>query len=61
VRDSYDSTSGLLSLFLQEKLVLKDLLSWDNWKAQVYAGIWKQKYVDVVNYIMFVPQSPQRT
>jgi hypothetical protein len=30
------------------------------------AGIWKQKYVDVVNfhlevYIMFVPQSPQRT
>jgi hypothetical protein len=27
VRDSYDSTSGLLSLFLQEKLVLKDLLS----------------------------------
>jgi hypothetical protein len=65
VQDSYDSTPWFTFPVLTRKISSQGLLSWHDWKAQVYAGIWKQKYVDVVNfhlevYIMFVPQSPQR-
>jgi hypothetical protein len=64
--DSYDSTPGLLALFLQEKLVPKDCFHGTTGRLRFMLEFENKKYVDVVNfhlevYIMFVPQSPQRT